>query len=197
MEGTNNMSKKLKEKIFELRDLGKSYDQIVNELNCAKSTISYYCGDGQREKCRSRSRKSRKDNVLSHKIYRFKEQKQSDQKSCLLKNQKILHILNLKRHNFLKNKNGPVMSKEFSTKDLLAKIGENPKCYLTNRSIDLSDSKSYHLDHIMPVSRGGDNSLENCQIACRSANLAKSDMTYEEFVKLCKDVVDTVEKNGD
>ena len=32
-----------KEKILELRSKGYTYNQIVNEVGCAKSTVSYYC----------------------------------------------------------------------------------------------------------------------------------------------------------
>ena len=68
-------------------------------------------------------------------------------------------------------------------------------CYLTGRPIDLNKSRSYHLDHIVPRSRGGDDSLDNCQIACREANQAKGDLLVEEFVALCKKVVEKAEKN--
>jgi hypothetical protein len=39
-----------KEKILELRALGRSYRQIQAELNCSKSTIAYYLGEGQKDK---------------------------------------------------------------------------------------------------------------------------------------------------
>lgn len=34
---------RLKDKILELRSKGLSYNDIKDELNCAKSTISYHC----------------------------------------------------------------------------------------------------------------------------------------------------------
>jgi hypothetical protein len=40
----------IKEQILELRAQGKSYRQIEKELGCARSTISYYLGDNQKEK---------------------------------------------------------------------------------------------------------------------------------------------------
>jgi orotate phosphoribosyltransferase-like protein len=36
-----------KERIFELRDKGYTYNQIQAELNCSKGTISYHLGEGQ------------------------------------------------------------------------------------------------------------------------------------------------------
>ena len=46
------------------------------------------------------------------------------------------------------------------------------------------------IDHIIPRSKGGNNSLENCALACREANQAKSDLSLEEFIDLCQAVVD-------
>jgi len=77
----------------------------------------------------------------------------------------------------------------FKAKDLLAKIGDNPICYLTGRPIDLSDGRSYHLDHIVPISKGGDNTLDNCNIACKEANQAKHNLSKDEFIKLCQEVL--------
>ena len=45
-------------------------------------------------------------------------------------------------------------------------------------------------DHIVPVQRGGTHSLENIQIVDHKANVAKSTMTMEEFVALCRRVVE-------
>jgi 5-methylcytosine-specific restriction endonuclease McrA len=78
----------------------------------------------------------------------------------------------------------------FTVKDLVEKIGDDPICYLTGRKIDLNHSKAYHLDHVVPKSRGGDDTLDNCQIACREANFAKGDLSYDEFIQLCKEVLE-------
>ncbi len=39
----------LKNKIIELRKQGKTYNEIVNELHCAKSTISFHCKNADLE----------------------------------------------------------------------------------------------------------------------------------------------------
>ena len=49
----------LSENIRRLHSLGYSYNKIKEELGCSKGTISYYLGDGQREKTNTRTRDSR------------------------------------------------------------------------------------------------------------------------------------------
>jgi 5-methylcytosine-specific restriction endonuclease McrA len=53
------------------------------------------------------------------------------------------------------------------------------------------------MDHIIPVSRGGDNSLDNCQILSKEVNQAKSNMTDEEFIEMCKRVVEFNQVSAD
>jgi 5-methylcytosine-specific restriction endonuclease McrA len=45
------------------------------------------------------------------------------------------------------------------------------------------------LDHIVPCSCGGTNTVENAQIVLSVVNQAKGTMTSDEFIQLCRDVV--------
>lgn len=49
----------LRQRILELREQGLSYRQIESEVGCARSTIAYHLGDGQKRKTYNRSLKSR------------------------------------------------------------------------------------------------------------------------------------------
>lgn len=80
---------------------------------------------------------------------------------------------------------------EFTTNDLLNKIINNPICYLSGREIDLLRGETYHLDHILPNSRGGDNSIENLGLATKEANIGKSNLTIREYIDLCVDILTT------
>lgn len=42
--------------------------------------------------------------------------------------------------------------------------------------------KNYHIDHMLPVSRGGTNDLDNLQLLCPKCNMQKGAMTHEEFL---------------
>lgn len=193
------MNKGLGEKILELYEKGFSYREIEAKLGCSKGLISYHCGPGQKEKFMIKQRKERRSNVLKAKVVKFLEVHKRLHKKSEPDNRLIEKILQTKIRGFSlseRKKGRYVKCKTmFKVKDFLKKIGPNPVCYLTGRPINLEEGKSYHLDHILPRSRGGDNSLENCGLASRSANQAKTDLTLEEFVQLCKEVVEKHKSN--
>lgn len=128
-----------------------------------------------------------RDNYKKKQSYISKPSKEKDIKT-ILKN-KIIRF-----HRDKKLWKYPPMT--FKVKDLLDKIGDNPVCYLTGRPIDLLDGQSYHLDHIIPKNKGGDNSLDNCNIACRDANQAKGNLLQEDFILLCEEVLKFHKQRG-
>lgn len=181
-------NKGYKKIIIELHQKGLSYSEIEKETGCSKSLIAYHCNKTTKHKQKLNQRKRRKNNPLEGKYYKFIRRKT---KKNNLKNSKhrLNKFLQNKITHFFTSKKDGYMSPTFSLQELKDKIGENPVCYLTGRKIDLLKSRTYELDHIIPTSRGGDNSLDNCGLACREANQAKSDLTPEEFLELCQDVV--------
>jgi len=186
-----------KDKILELRSQGHTYNYIKDALGCSKGTVAFHCGPGQKEKSRVRMMKNRKKNPLLTKIHQFCFHGKTVNGHCgqTNKDKKIAIKIRDKMNRFFRNKDRKTYGESmFSVKELLEKIGPNPVCYLTGNPIDLNKTKSYHLDHIVPKSRGGDDSLENCQIACKEANQAKGDLLVEEFLALCKKVIRHTEK---
>lgn len=51
---------------------------------------------------------------------------------------------------------------------------------------------SFHIDHIMPVIKGGSSDKSNLQLLCPTCNLSKGPKTHEEFLDYLKKRVDTV-----
>lgn len=160
----------MKEQIIKLRQEGKTYRDIQQEVGCSLSTIAYYCGENQKEKSKNRQIQLRKNDkyVLSRKVDTY--------------------IGRVENNNIAYNKS--YQKRDENHKNILNKLIENPVCYLTGRKIDLSNGSSYHIDHINPYTDSRDNSIDNAQLACRNANMSKSDMSLENYLKLCKEVLE-------
>ena len=60
-------------------------------------------------------------------------------------------------------------------------------CALTGRELT-PDTAS--LDHIIPVRCGGEHVIENTQVLHKDVNRAKTTMTNDEFVQLCREIVE-------
>ena len=79
------------------------------------------------------------------------------------------------------------MERKYSYKDVLDRFGFVVTCELTGRKIDLRKD-DYNIDHIIPVSRGGDNSMDNMAFTIPEANAIKNNLTNEELVSFCKEI---------
>lgn len=172
-------------KILKLREQGKSYKQIKDKLGCSKGTISYHCGKGQKLKNLQRKRKYKEngDKIVVSRVYDFQCDRRIRDKSKDFQRKRCLENGQSKRKRTI----------TFNWQDVIEKFGWETHCYLTGRPINIKSSKEYHFDHIIPVSKGGSNNLDNLGIACREANRAKDVLSVEEFINLCKEVL---EHNG-
>jgi CRISPR/Cas system Type II protein with McrA/HNH and RuvC-like nuclease domain len=173
-------------RIIELKKEGYSYNKIMKELNCSKGTISYYLGNNQKEKTKNRNNKTKTkpEFVLQKKLYAFRYRDSLGKR-----------ILS-KVRDFQRREGSKLFSAQeinFSIDDFLLKIGNEPKCYLSGELINLYDTKSYSIDHIVPASKGGDNTIENAGILSSSVNKMKSDITVKEFLEKC---IQVLEYNG-
>jgi|TARA_R110000823_G_C15883115_1_gene495276 CRISPR/Cas system Type II protein with McrA/HNH and RuvC-like nuclease domain len=165
----------MKDRILELRKEGKTYNQIKEIIGCSKGTISYHCGNGQKEKTKKRKQKIR-ENVLLAKVERFKYRKRKNVVENIRKFQK--------RDNTINGDVNKNIDTNFDWEDVLKKFGEDTKCYLSGEEINLYD-KTYQLDHIIASSKGGDNSLDNMGITHEVVNKMKGNLTPDELIEWC------------
>lgn len=65
----------------------------------------------------------------------------------------------------------------FTKQDIQAQYDrQKGKCYYCHKKIT-----KYHIDHVVPLSRGGSNGPENLVIACPACNLKKNDKLLHEW----------------
>ena len=156
----------MKEEILRLRQEGKTYTQIQDILGCSRGTISYHCGEGQKEKTKERTIRSRRG-----------------VRSIVLR--KIDLFINRNSTNRLEYTRRSNIHEE-----MYNKIISNPVCYITGDRIDLSDPKSYSLDHINPYHISQDNSVENLGLTTKDVNQSKAHLTLQQYIELCRKVVE-------
>lgn len=165
----------MKEQILKLRKEGKTYKQIKEILGCSKGTISFHCGEGQKEKSRKRSEKIRNiKNNIPNKVCNF-----------------IKGAARHKTDRFQKRK-GNIYSgeKTFTWNDVIKKFGEETICYLTGEKINLLLDKNYQFDHIIPKTRGGSSTIDNLGILHSTVNQMKGNLLNEELYEWCKKILE-------
>lgn len=183
------MKSTLKQQILQLKSKGFNNVQISKYLNCNISTVNYHVspnGKNNRKKANAKFIKKHnyRPNVIYIKIKTFINKQIKEQKLSEISTKKAIYF---KLSNFIRKNN--CMSNKITVEDIINKFGPNPTCYLTGEQIDLKQPSTYQFDHIIPASRGGDNSLDNLGICTKNANKAKNDMTQEEFIQLCHKVL--------
>ena len=176
--------KRRREDILNLRKQGLTYKEIQTELGCSKGTISYHCGQGQKEKARVAGQPKL---PLCKKVGAFKSRctkpawrSFSSKIKCFKRRAKGSKAQSGWRVN---------VTSQYTCADVVDKIGAKPVCYLTGAKINVDEPTTYSLDHRVPVAHGGSNDLENLEICSIQANKAKADLTLDEFYKLCEDVL--------
>lgn len=178
---------KLEEQIKTLHNQHKTYNEIKSILGCSKGTICYYIGNNQKTKNLQRQQKNRlKQHPFIKKIESFSSSIITTKKRHIHQTKKLIQ---LKIETFSRTGDMMYNKPTFTVDDVLNKLGETPKCYLTGQDIDISQPRTYQFDHIIPRSRGGTNNLDNLAICTSRANQSKTDMTPDEFFNLCKTVL--------
>ena len=178
----------LNKQIIALRKKGLSYNQIAKKLNCSKSTVSYALSSKTRRLAKEKHDRMPRHEKLSIKKYLplnvqfLKNRTQTKKHTSLVTPRQISKAISNKASTFQR-------TMTFNYEDVYAKYGDHFPCALTGRPLDFNKPHTYEYDHIIPTSRGGDNTLSNMQIVCPEVNRAKQNLTDDEFLDLCKEVV--------
>lgn len=70
-------------------------------------------------------------------------------------------------------------SRTVSLKEMIELISNRKKCFYCKCDV----TEKYHIDHYIPLSKGGLHTIDNLVVSCPKCNLVKSDMMPEDFMK--------------
>ncbi len=151
------------------------YKNIADHVGVSKDVVTYYLSSTRQQRIKATTRRRRLHLPLERKVENFIAKKK----------------LREKTDGFQRRTEGKTAQRKiaFTYHDVMAKLGQNPKCYLTGSPIDWTKPKTFVFDHILPSSRGGTNALDNLDLLRADVNKMKADLTPEEFIGVCKEVV--------
>ena len=191
----------LKDNILDLRSKGYSYNKIVEELGCAKSTVAYHLSDNiKRSKKEWKERNKTAVSVTKkinyfHMTYKpkpnYKFHPRDKERSTPLNqrvNQKIQAFIGNKYGRYGKSTVTRTRS-TFGIKDVKRDFDNSPYCFYTGRPLVWENTGDWHMDHFIPRAKGGLSVYSNMRISCKEANIAKSDLYFEDLLKLCEDIL--------
>lgn len=152
--------------------------------------------DNNRELIADRKKKFAKDN--REKIAEYKKQYQTKNKIKISIKKKQYHQNNKSKileyhNNYRKTENGRAVVNNLNMKrrqrercgDVTAQqllmLQQNANnCYWCNKSLK---NKKVHIDHYVPLSKGGEHTLSNLVVSCDKCNLSKGSKNPDDFAK--------------
>lgn len=169
---------------------------VCSQCNIEKELSEFYVvkkktGEKLSKKCKTCIKNNSKDYYNKHKdtittrIKKYKKEQKDNNTAVYLKG---LETNRIRQEKYQKTNNGKMVNKSAmhnrriaykdgsvtteTLKQLLIK--QDNKCYICKNELDHITPRQVHLDHIVPLSKGGSHVLSNVAWACACCNLKKS-----------------------
>lgn len=167
---------KKRHKEYSKTEKSKEYQKKWRQENndkCNEYTKKYRGNDNNKQKLKEARKKQReRERFLERERYssnpELYREKNRKKRFNNIENTRLRERLASHKRRELKRNN--MFSEKYSIKDILVlKEKQNNKCIYCFKSI----KKIFHIDHYIPLSKGGADNLNNIQILCPKCNLTK------------------------
>ena len=171
----------------EMRAHGRSYREIGRALGACASTIYLLLNPEARERKRAYDAKYCETNRERRRLYsaKYREEHSEAVRTYARKHQKenlaYYEALNSARRALVAGAFiGATIAQKAEIVEIYRRAREdkNVRCYICGKKIPLGHR---HVDHIVPLSKGGKHVPSNLAIACDECNLSKHDKLPEEM----------------
>ena len=158
----------------------QDYNRAYRESNRAKATERmrmWRSKNRERELAREKKRREQKPELFAEKARRYnlahKEENAERRRRYVAMNREMVRARNQRRRTRKMSAEGT-----HTGTDIQAQYErQRGKCYYCGKKV----GKNYHVDHVVPLSRGGTNDPDNLVIACPSCNTSKCDKLPHEW----------------
>jgi 5-methylcytosine-specific restriction endonuclease McrA len=164
-------------KIKELHAIGTPITRIAKEVSTYTNNI-YYILYPEKKALYMKSRQNWQDKNRS-KTRKYALKTRNNYKSNAIFTEKLIGAF--------KRRKSVILDIKLLTEQFFIKFGRKEfyECYITG---DIIPAYKISLDHIIPLSQGGEDNINNIGITNWKINRMKGDNTLEEFIELCNKV---------
>lgn len=135
----------------------------------------YYAENKAREKKRIKRYYEQNKDKFHQRYIATRDRKLEKQKQWARANSENIRIRAMRRRSRVKSADGDVTTEEV----MMQYKRQRTKCYYCGCLL----MGNYHIDHVIPISRGGRNAIDNIVLACPSCNREKNARLPHEWAK--------------
>jgi 5-methylcytosine-specific restriction endonuclease McrA len=151
-----------------LKEKSKQYREINKDVMIEKRKVKYY-SMSEEDKIKRAEKKALYNKQAPEYVKQRKKEYDKQYFSSAAGKLVTLRSIHKRRAQKLSSEDGSITSKSLEA----LKEAQNFECIYCRMPLDFSKTRNVHLDHVIPLSKGGTHSITNVVWSCATCNLKK------------------------